>query len=464
MKKKEQTILIKNAEYVVTMDEKREILQSSSVFIEGNIIKEINTSRRKADIVIDAEGMVVLPGFINTHDHTIQTFVRNVPELLNKPIEQWIAMICRMVLRMPPEAHFYAALCSMMELVLSGCTTTTDFVYIFPKTNKNDVFTSVIRAAGDIGVRLHAFRGCITNRQELPGIYASETTEDIDSVFRHTKELIQSYDDEKSGSMVRIGIGPCTPFTSDERDCRKIAQFARDFKIPIQLHVSESQYEKDYCKEKYGVDSEVSWLQKIGFKGSHVSYAHCVYLSKQERILLRNIGGVAHCPISNAHDSGDISIAPISELIEEGVHVGIGVDGAAANDGKNLLTEARMAVVLQGARAGHGSLSPQTGLEMLTRGGAQVLDRFHDIGSLEEGKIADIAIFDVLHSLECIGSHDIVGSLIKSQAIPAKYVICDGRFIVKDGEFQSVDKRKSLQHAQTIWKKAFPKRTNYGVS
>ncbi len=459
MKKKGKTILIKDADCVVTMDEKRRILRRSSVYIEGNIIKEIDTLRGEADSVIDARGMIVFPGFINTHDHTIQTFVRNVPDLRNKPIEQWIAIMCHMVLRMPPEACYYAALCSMMELVLSGCTTTTDFIYIFPKANKQKIFSAVIQAAQDMGVRVQAYRGCITDRKALQSVYPFEVIEDVAVVLRHVEELVTQYRD-KIG-MVRIGIGACTPFTSNKKDCREIAQFAKDLDIPVQIHVSESQYEKDYCKKQYGVDNEVKWLQEIGFQGPHVSYAHCIYISKKERSLLKNIGGVAHCPISNAHDSGDISIAPISEMIEEGVPLGIGVDGAAAKDGKNLLTEARMSIILQGARAGHGCLPPQAGLEMLTRGGAQVLGRFDDIGSLEEGKLADVVIFDVSNRLELVGSSDLIGSLVKSQSIPAQHVIINGRAIVKDGSLVTLDQNNVIRKAWKILKKHSINRRQY---
>ncbi len=403
------SILIKNAEYLVTMNKKREILRNVSCLIENQQIKEIPTRKNQADKIIDASGMIVLPGFINCHHHMFQSLFRNVPYLQNQRIDRWITGMMAMGQEVTPEASYWCAMTAIAELLLSGCTTTADFFYISPE-NKEEILEMIIKAAEDIGMRLH--------------------------LYQESEALIEKYHQPGRFSMLRIGLGICAPFTKPKRDFEKIAKLARRYGVNLQIHVAESEFEVNYCLEKYG-KRPVFYLQEIDWKNHDVSYVHCIYLDKEEiKALGRSKTCVIHCPISNARGEG---IAPVTEMLEEGVIVGIGVDGSAGNDSSNILEEMRWARTLQGARPGFTYLKSSEVLEMGTIGGARVLGR-DDIGSIEVGKAADIAVFDPRNKISHAGAVcDPVGSLITSQAIPAEYVIVNGKIVVEKGTLKTID-------------------------
>lgn len=403
------SILIKNAEYLVTMNKKREILRNVSCLIENQQIKEIPTRKNQADKIIDASGMIVLPGFINCHHHMFQSLFRNVPYLQNQRIDRWITGMMAMGQEVTPEASYWCAMTTIAELLLSGCTTTADFFYISPE-NKEEILEMIIKAAEDIGMRLH--------------------------LYQENEALIEKYHQSGRFSMLRIGLGICAPFTKPKRNFEKIAKLARRYGVNLQIHVAESEFEVSFCQEKFG-KRPVFYLQSLGWKGPDVSYVHCIYLNKEEiKIFAQSKTNVVHCPISNARGEG---IAPITEMLEQGINVGIGVDGSAGSDSSNVLEEMRWARTLQGARPGFTYLKPSEVLEMGTIGGVKVLGR-NDIGSIEAGKAADIAVFDPRNKISHAGAVcDPVGSLITSQAIPAEYVIVNGKIVVEKGILKTVD-------------------------
>ncbi len=434
-RKKSQSLLIKNADYLITMDAKRRILRNASVYIEGPEIKELNSRKKKADKIIDASGMIVLPGFINTHHHMFQSLFRNVPYQQNQRIDKWIAAMTAMIKELTPEASYYASLINMAELLLSGCTTTSDFFYIFPK-GKKEIFEATIKAAKNIGIRFHPYRGNMTLSKKDGALFDDSVVQSLEVILKHSEKVVRKFHDENKFSMIKIGLGPCTPFTNSKKDFIEIAKLARKYKVNLQTHVAESEFENGYCQENFG-KRPVSYLQSIGWKGSDVSYVHCIYLNKEEvKVLSRSKTTLVHCPISNARGE---AIAPITEMIKEEVSVGIGVDGSASNDSSNILEEMRWARTIQGARENFTYLKPSQVLEMGALGGAKVLNRT-DLGSIEKGKAADIAIFETKDKIAHAGATcDPAGSLIASQAIPAEYVIVNGKIVVDREKLKTSD-------------------------
>lgn len=421
-------ILVKNADYLITMDKKRRVLRRASLYLEGHKIKEVDSKRKRADRIIDASGMIVMPGLINCHHHLFQSLFRNLPYLQNQRIDRWLAAMTVISHEITPVASYWSSLTAMAELLLSGCTTTADFFYISLE-NEEEVLKAIMRAAEKIGVRLH--------------------------LYQEKEAMIEKYHQPKRFSMFRLGLEICTPLSKPKEDFKKMLHLARKYKVNLQIHLSESEFENNYCQKKFG-KRPMAYLQSLGWKGPNVSYVHCLYLNQREfGVLSRSKTSVVHCPISNARGE---KIAPITEMLERGIKVGIGVDGSAGNDSGNMLEEMRWARTLQGAREGFTYLKPSQVLEMGTVGGAKVLNR-DDVGSLEEGKAADIAIFNPKNKIGHAGAVcDPVGSLIASQAIPAEYVIVNGKMVVEKGDLQTIELQEIIDRqnkiAQEIIKRA----------
>lgn len=405
------SILIRNADYLVTMNKKRQILRHASLYIEGREIKEVDSKRERAERIIDASGMIVLPGFINCHHHMFQSLFRNLPYLQNLEIDNWITSMIAISQEITPEASYWSAMTAMAELLLSGCTTNADFFYISPK-NKKKVIEAIIKAAEDIGMRLH--------------------------LYQENEGMVAKYQQPEKFAMLHLGLGICAPFTRPKRDFEKMARLARKYGVNLQVHVAESKFEK----------RPVFYLESLGWMGPDVSYVHCIYVDREEiKNLAQSKTNVVHCPISNARGE---SIAPVTEMIKEGVNIGIGVDGSAGNDSSNILEEMRWARTLQGARKGFTYLKPSEVLEMGTIGGAKVLNR-DDIGSLEPGKAADVVIFETRNKISHAGAVcDPVGSLIASQAIPVEHVIVNGKTVVEGGELKTIDLQKIIDHQNRL--------------
>jgi cytosine/adenosine deaminase-related metal-dependent hydrolase len=448
---KVESILIKNADYIVTMDSERRILRNESIYIEGNRIVEVGSREKSAERVIDAKGMIVLPGFVNTHHHMFQSLFRNVPFLQNKPIDVWIETMCEMSRELTEEAAYFSALTSMIELLLSGCTTSVDFLYIFPKGK--EIFQQTIKAARDVGIRFHPVRGNISLGQSKNGIAPDDLIEDEKEILKESKRVIKLYHDPSRFSLTRVGLGPCTLFTSEREVFEGIRDLAREENVQMHTHLSESQWEVEYCIKNFGM-RPAEYMKAIQWVGNDVVFAHCIHVDEKEiKIISETKTGVSHCPISNARGSG---IAPVTEMLGQKVRIGIGVDGAASNDSSNMLEEMRWARTLQGARPGFTYLKPSQVLEMGTLGGALVLNR-DDIGSIEKNKAADIAVFDVKHIGFAGAVHDPIGSLIASQAINAKYVLVDGKIIVEDGKLVTVDAEEVIQKQNELAKEIVQK-------
>ncbi len=443
MSKREKTILVKDADYVVTMDANNSIFKHASLFIEGLIIREVNSKRTKADCVISARGKIVIPGFINCHHHMFQCMMRGMPELQNQTIDRWINIVCETTKKMDEETIYYSALANMAELLLYGCTTTADMLYLFPKGKKR-FFEAAIKAAKDIGIRFHPYRGSMSLSRKDGAMFPDDVVQDSDTIASETESLIRTYHSTNDHAMLKVGIAPCTIFTSSQEDYRNAVLLSKKYGVNLQTHLAESAFENEYSMRKFR-KRPLAYLRDLGWEGERVSFTHCINVNAQEmKSLALTKTNVVHCPISNARSPiGDIGIAPIYEMLKQKVNIGVGVDGSAGNDSSNVLEELRWARTMQGARKEGTYLKSLDILAMGTKHGAKVLNWATAISSIEVGKSADLAVFDLGHDIEYTGaSSDPITALVACQARRADTVIVDGSVIVSAGQLISLSENK----------------------
>lgn len=447
------SLLIKNADWVVTMDSKSRILKHASLYIEKNLIREIDSKRTKADRVINARGKIVIPGLINTHHHMFQCALRGFPELQNQKIEQWIAIICKKTKQMNDEDIYYCALANMAELMLYGCTTTTDMHYIFPR-GKKGFFEAIIGAAKDIGVRFHPYRGSMSLSKKDGAFFPDDIVEDSEKICSETESVIRRYHNSSPGSMIRIGVAPCTIFTSSTKDYRAAVILSKKYGVNIQTHLSESEFENKYAMKKFS-KRPLEYIQSLEWTGRRVSFVHCINLNQNEITALITSGSnVVHCPISNARSPiGETGIAPIWEMLRLKMNVAMGVDGSAGNDSSNLVEEMRWARTMQGVRNESTYLHPVDVLAMGTVNGAKLLNWETEIGSLEDGKVADLALFD-LNQIETAGPiFDPVCTLVSTHMPRANTVIVNGKVVVANSKLDIVNESKIVSKLRYLGKK-----------
>lgn len=438
-----KTLLIKEADYIVTMDPKNRILRNASLFISGNNILEVDSKKTRADEVINAKRKIVLPGFINCHHHMFQCGLRGKPELQNQTIDKWINIVCKFTQQASEELIYYSALANMAELLLYGCTTTTDMHYIFPKGKKN-FFEATIRAARDIGIRFHPYRGSVSISQKDGAFFPDSIAEDSDRIAEETERLIKKYHDDSALSMVRVGIAPCTIFTNTKEDYKNAIYLSKKYNINVQTHLSESEYENKYSLTTFE-KRPLQYLQDLGWEGKSVSFVHAINVDNREiRSIAESKTNIVHCPISNARSPiGEQGIAPIWEMLKNKINVAIGTDGSAGNDSSNILEELRWARIMQGARKGSTYLKSPQVLEMGTINGAKLLNWQNEIGSIEVSKAADITIFETQNHIEYAGTtNNQVDALVSCQALRANSVIVNGRVVVNEGKPQTFSEEK----------------------
>ena len=376
------TLLLTNADVVVTMDLERREIKDGAVFVRDNLIEAVGPSSElpaDADRVVDLRGKVVLPGMVNTHHHLYQTLTRCLPETQDAPLFSWLQALYPIWARLTPEAVYVSALVGLAELVLTGCTTTVDQLYLFPNGAALD---DEIRAAQELGMRFHPCRGSMSLSESEGGLPPDDVVEDEEAILADCRRVIEAFHDPEPCSMCRILIAPCSPFSVTSDLLKSSRDLAREYGVQCHTHVAETLDEETFCLEKYG-RRPVEYLADLDWLGEDVSYAHGVHLTEQEMQLFAETGtGIAHCPTSNMRlGSG---IAPVTRMLELGVKVGLAVDGSASNDSSHMLNEARMALLLQRVKHGSTALSAREVLEVATLGGAALLGR-DDIGALAAG-------------------------------------------------------------------------------
>jgi 8-oxoguanine deaminase len=437
------TLLVRHADMLLTMDSEPRRILDGAIFVRDNVIEGIGPSAElpvTADKVVEARGKVVLPGLINTHHHLFQTLTRAVPGAQNANLFDWLNVLFPIWTGLTKEAIYISALVGMAELVLSGCTTASDHLYMFPNGARID---DEIRAAQEIGLRFHASRGSLNLGQSQGGLPPDQIIEDIDDILRDMQRVIEKYHEAEYYGLIRVDVAPCSPFSVTPDLMREAARLGRSYGVQLHTHLAETLDEQEYCLERFGC-RPLDYAAELGWVGDDVWYAHAVHINPSEIKLMAQTGtGVCHCPSSNMRLAS--GIAPIHDYREQGVRVGLGVDGSASSDSSHMLAEARQALLLGRISPGrpHGAgdpagLTADDVLEMATVGGARVLGR-DDIGSLEPGKAADFIAFD-LNQLGFAGAlHDPVAALVFCTPPRVDLSVINGRIIVQDGRLTMVE-------------------------
>ena len=443
------TILIQNTLVTATMDDDGTEFSGGHIFIEDGIIKSIGTTayNGSADRIIDAAGMVVLPGFVNTHHHLYQTLTRNIPLMQSEPLFSWLTHHYEVWRELTAQAVKTSTTTGLLELMKSGVTTSSDHLYLFPHKTSSDLIDVEIESARDLGIRFQPTRGSMSLGKSKGGLPPDDTVQTEAEIQKDTERLLARYHDDSPGAMVRISLAPCSPFSVTDELMRSTAHFARDNQLMIHTHLAETLDEENFCLETIG-RRPVAYMDKLDWLSSNSWYAHCVHLNDEEIQLMgdRQVG-VSHCPSSNMRlGSG---IARIRELLAAGVKVSLGVDGSASNDASNMLLEMRNAMLLSRLRSEEFWLSARHVLQMATRGGAAALGR-DDIGQLVAGKQADIAIFN-MNCLEYAGGmSDPLAALVFNVRIrPVDILIVNGRIQLQNGE-SSVDESQLVAEHNRI--------------
>lgn len=441
------TLLVKNIKILVTMDDHRREIEDGGLFIQDGFIQQVGTSEELpsyADEILDLQDHIVLPGLVNTHHHFYQTLTRVVPDAQDSNLFNWLKTLYPIWARMTPEHIRISTKTALAELALSGCTTASDHLYLFPNGSKLD---DEIHAALETGLRLHASRGSMSLGESKGGLPPDSVVEDEGYILKDSQRLIEEYHDPHPGSFTQIVLAPCSPFSVTGDLMRQSAVLARDYGVRLHTHLAETKDEEVFCKELFG-HRPVGYMQMVDWIGDDIWFAHSVHVDQTEIELYSQTGcGVAHCPTSNMRLAS--GIAPILEMLTAGVKIGVGVDGSASNDSSNLLGEVRQAMLAARVRAGlmGASLSEDTApplitarqaLEIATRGSASVLGRT-DIGSLEVGKCADFIAVN-LDKVDYAGAvHDPVAATVFCAPVRVDYNVVGGQYVIKNGEMLTVD-------------------------
>jgi 8-oxoguanine deaminase len=444
--------LIRDARLVVTMDDARRRIPGGYVVVDGETITAVGAGEPPASIdpgrTIDARGKVVIPGLVNTHHHLPQTLTRNVPRVQEAPLFTWLTELYEVWRGTTADAVDAAARVGLGELLLTGCTTTTDHLYLFPRGEERLIDVE-IAAARDLGIRFQPTRGSMSRGRSQGGLPPDDVVQDEETILADSRRLIREHHDPRPGAMTRIALAPCSPFSVTDDLMRRTADLAREHGVRLHTHLAETLDEDAYCQEMYGC-RPVEYLRRLGWLGSDVWLAHCVHVSDEEARLFGETGtGVAHCPSSNFRlGSGT---APIRALLAAGAPVGLGVDGSASNDSSNMMAEARQAMLAHRAHPDTSRwVTAEESLWMATRGGARCLGR-DDIGSLEPGKRADLVLIETRRLSYAGASSDMLAALVFTPfPEPAHTVMVNGRIVVDGGQLVGVDVEALVARADRI--------------
>ena len=428
--------LIRNAQLVLSMDDQSRELLDCDIRIQGGVIAEVGHGLQSEGTVLDAKGCLITPGLVNTHHHLYQSLTRAVPGGQDALLFGWLQTLYPIWSRFGPEEMYVSAQVGLAELMLSGCTLTSDHLYLYPNGSRLD---DTIAAAADIGMRFHPTRGSMSIGESDGGLPPDALVEQERAILEDCIRVIDAHHDSAEGSMCRVGVAPCSPFSVSRDLMRDAAVLARDKGVMLHTHLAENDEDIAYSLEKFGCRPG-QYAEDLGWTGDDVWHAHCVKLDGQEIDLFARSGtGVAHCPCSNCRlGSG---IAPVRQMRDVGVKVGLGVDGSASNDAGNLVLEARQAMLLQRVSNGADAMSAREALRIATRGGADVLGR-DDCGQIAAGKRADLAIWD-MSGIEAAGNWDIA-ALLMAGPTQVRDLFIEGRRVVAAGQVTSIDLPKTI--------------------
>jgi 8-oxoguanine deaminase len=449
-------ILIQNALHLATFDSAGTRLQATDLLIRDGRIAAIRgpgdapiaapeNPRRN----IDASRCLVLPGLINTHHHLFQTFTRNLPSVQNAKLFDWLTGLYDIWQHVDAEHVYWSTLLGCAELLLTGCTTTSDHHYLFPKHAPGDLLDAQLEAAERIGIRFHATRGSMSMGKSQGGLPPDCVVQTEDTILKDSERVISRWHDPSPGSMRRVALAPCAPFNVSPQLMKDTIQLARQHGLQAHTHLAETEDENAYCLEHFG-RRPLQLMEDLGWLGPDVWFAHGVYFEDHELDTLARTGtGVSHCPSSNMRLGSGIPRIP--EMLQRGINVGLGVDGSASNDTSDMLGEVRQAMLL--SRVGYGSdaLPAETALRLATTGSAHLLGRSDEIGSLVPGKLADLVLVD-LDRLDLAGalSDPLTSIVFAGIQHRVKMVVVNGRIIVEDGHLQTIDEGKITRRSQEL--------------
>ena len=425
-------VLIRGAEVLVTMDASRRELSGADLLIRDGAIAAIGPGLTTTGELVSAKGCVVTPGLVNTHHHLYQSLTRAVPGGQDALLFGWLKTLYPIWARMTPEDIHLSAQIGLAELALTGCTLSSDHLYLFPNGARLD---DTITAAAELGLRFHPTRGAMSIGESAGGLPPDSLVEREAAILDDCIRVIDAFHDPREGSMCRVGVAPCSPFSVSRELMRDAALLARDKGVMLHTHLAENDEDIAYSLARFGCRPG-QYAEDLGWTGADVWHAHCVKLDSSEiELFARSRTGVAHCPCSNCRlGSG---IAPVRAMRDAGVNVALGVDGSASNDAGALIAEARMAMLLQRVQNGADAMAAREALEIATLGGARVLGR-PECGSLEPGKRADLAIWDV-SGLETAGAWDPVAALVLCGPPKVRDLFVEGRRIVRAGQIATLD-------------------------
>ena len=435
-------ILLKNADHILTMDDQRRELRGADILLRDGVIAAIGENLTSRGETLSAKGCVLTPGLVNTHHHLYQTLTRAVPGGQDALLFGWLQTLYPIWSRFTPEAFFISAQVGLAELALSGCTLTSDHLYLYPNGARLE---DTIHAAHEIGLRFHPTRGAMSIGESDGGLPPDSLVEREADILDDCIRVVDAFHNPAEGAMVRVGIAPCSPFSVSRELMRDAALLARDKGVMLHTHLAENDEDISYSLATFGMRPG-QYAEELGWTGPDVWHAHCVKLDSAEiGLFARSRTGVAHCPCSNCRlGSG---IAPLRQMRDSGVPVGLGVDGSASNDMGNLILEARQAMLLQRVALGADAMSAREALEIATRGGADVLGR-PDCGRLAVGKRADIALWDIT-GIDSAGSWD-PAALVLAGPTRVRHLFVEGRQVVREGQIATLDMPRVIERQNAI--------------
>lgn len=451
------SLLLKNIRTIYTFNNRNEIFQNTDLFIKNGVIKAIdnlsNVKPEEEDCeVVDCNGLIALPGFVNTHHHLYQTLFRGIEEVQEKPLFPWLIGLYQFWQYLTPEAVRFGALVGFSELLRTGCTFTADHHYVFPKGQPQTLIDAQIQAAREIGIRFTATRGSMSLGTDQGGLPPMSVVQKETEILTDSERLILTYHDASPYSMTQIALAPCSPFSVTTDLMKETAVLARKYGVRLHTHLAETLDEERFCLEKYG-KRPFALMESLGWVGPDVWFAHGIYLNEEEIDRLSG-SGISHCPSSNMKlNSG---ICKTSELFRKGAKLSLAVDGSASNDGSNMLEEVRRMYLLNHLKYGTEGLNAYECLRVATRGGAEVLGRT-DTGYLDIGMAGDIILFD-LQDIAYAGCHDPLVSLVSlGNHSFTKMTIVNGNIVAKDGILTNIDSTVVGQEAHSYAKKLVTK-------
>ncbi len=440
------TLLIKNISQLITCDDNDSLLKNVDIFCKDGLIEKIGPNLDvTADEVVDATHKLCYPGLINTHHHLYQVFSRNLPEVQNMELFDWLTTLYEIWKNLDTDVIRLSSLTGMGELMKNGCTTCFDHHYVFP-ANSGDLIGTQFAAADELGIRMYCSRGSMDLSKKDGGLPPDSVVQTVDEIMKDSARIIEKYHDTSYGAMHRVALAPCSPFSVTADLLRESAVLARQYGVRLHTHLCETKDEENFMLEREGV-RPLEYMERLGWIGDDVWYAHGIHFNDEElRVLAKTGTGVAHCPISNMKLSS--GIARIPEMLELGVPVGLAVDGSASNDGSNLLEELRVAFLLHRLNSSHAAPTGYDILKMATRGSARLLGR-DDIGSLAVGKCADLFLVDE-RRLELVGSCFDAKSVLGTVGLKGgvDMTVVNGKITVKDGKLLTVDEDRVAAEAE----------------